>query len=368
MRGLNPAHRAPPTASIDSMARIHTGDEAHGWVPDGLGDGFEQLTLAGHDGEPATLVRYRGTSRRWWRKPAIGTDVLYVHGWSDYFFQRPLAEFWHRAGARFYALDLHGFGRSLRPGTVPGDAASLTDFDADITAALSAMGQPAHDDDPSSRATRRRLLLLGHSTGGLILSLWTTRHPGSVDAVVLNSPWLEFQASEIARRAMAPLLEAHARLLPHRALPGIDSGNYARTTSAELGGGWTYNPLWRPAKAFPLPPAFLAAVFAGQDQVAQGLGLELPVLVLLSDKSYLSPQWRDDAASADVAINVDRVAHRALSLGENVTIVRVPGAMHDIFLSPAPIRRRAYARTAAWTAGALRLGGPEAWAERVDGL
>lgn len=347
--------------------------DTRGWVPDVLGEGFEQLTLA-PGGAPATLVRYRGASRRWWRRPAVGTDVLYVHGWSDYFFQRPLAEFWHRAGARFYALDLHTFGRSLRPGQVSGDARDLADFDPDIGAALEAMGHrahagaPAHDAEPSSGGSRRRLLLLGHSTGGLVLSLWAARHPRAVDALILNSPWLEFQASEIARRAMTPLLEARARLLPNRALPEIDSGNYARAVSAALGGEWTYNAAWRPAKAFPLPPGFLAAVFAGQERVARGLGLDLPVLVMLSDRSYLAPQWRDDAASADVAINVDTVAHRALSLGENVTIVRVPGAMHDVFLSPAAVRQRAYARMAAWTTGALRLGGPDAWAGRVEGL
>lgn len=350
------------------------GRDAGGWVPDVLGDGFEQLTLEPDGGAPATLVRYRGTSRRWWRRPAVGTDVLYVHGWSDYFFQRPLAEFWHRAGARFYALDLHTFGRSLRPGQVPGDARDLADFDPDIAAALAVMGHgvgpggAAHDGAGPSGAGRRRLLLLGHSTGGLVLSLWAARHQGAVDALVLNSPWLEFQASEIARRAMTPLLEARARLLPKRALPEVDSGNYARTVSAELGGEWTYNAAWRPAKAFALPPALLAAVFAGQERVARGLGLDLPVLVLLSDRSYLAARWRDDAASADVAINVDTVAHRALSLGENVTIVRVPGAVHDVFLSSAPVRRRAYARMAAWTTGALRLGGPDAWAERVEGL
>lgn len=334
------------------------------WSPDVLGSGFDQRVLAPDGAPPSTLVRYRGSSRRWWRRPAVGTDVLYVHGWSDYFFQRPLAEFWHRAGARFHALDLHGFGRSLAPGQVPGEVASLKEYDPDIEAALAVMG---HGRDAADH-NRRRLLVLGHSTGGLILSLWAARNASRVDAVVLNSPWLEFQASEMARRAMAPLLGARARFFPHVPLPGIDPGHYARTVSAEHDGEWVYNAAWRPEKAFALPPAFLGAVFAGQERIARGLGLGLPVLVLLSDRSYLLPQWSPDAAAADVAINVDAVAHRALSLGENVTVVRIRGALHDVFLSPAEVRRRAYARMAAWTAGALRLGGPEAWAERVDGL
>src|SRR5690606_39929457 len=118
-------------------------------------------------------------------------DVLYVHGWSDYFFQKRLARFWTARGARFFALDLRKYGRSLRPGQTPGFITDLDEYDADIEAALAARGNTAG----------RRLVLLGHSTGGLILSLWAARHPRQVDALILNSPWLEFQLGA-ARAAM----------------------------------------------------------------------------------------------------------------------------------------------------------------------
>ena len=49
-------------------------------------------------------------------------------------------------------------------------------------------------------------MLLGHSTGGLVLSLWADRHPGVASAVVLNSPWLEFQLNAATRAAIAPVL------------------------------------------------------------------------------------------------------------------------------------------------------------------
>lgn len=38
--------------------------------------------------------------------------------------------------------------------------------------------------------TPRRLVLMGHSTGGLTLSRWVSRNPGRVSALILNSPWL----------------------------------------------------------------------------------------------------------------------------------------------------------------------------------
>src|SRR5690349_1668932 len=104
--------------------------EIGSWVPDVLGDEFEQFTLelADDDQGPvvATLVRALPASVGWWerlrgRMPLLhDVDVLYVHGWSDYFFQKRLARFWTSRGARFFALDLRKYGRSLRDGQTPG--------------------------------------------------------------------------------------------------------------------------------------------------------------------------------------------------------------------------------------------------------
>ena len=101
---------------------------AQEWSPDVLGEPFEQLTLPlkpDAEGEVvATLVRYAPPPHladlRLLRAVAADADVLYVHGWSDYFFQKELARFWHENGARFFAIDLRKSGRSLRPWQTPG--------------------------------------------------------------------------------------------------------------------------------------------------------------------------------------------------------------------------------------------------------
>jgi hypothetical protein len=84
---------------------------AGSWTPDILGAPFEQLTLElGEDAQGpvvATLVRSVPHRISALAAPLRDVDVLYVHGWSDYFFQRELAASWNRLGARFYALDLH---------------------------------------------------------------------------------------------------------------------------------------------------------------------------------------------------------------------------------------------------------------------
>lgn len=324
------------------------------WKPDVLGPDFEQLTLdLGTDSEgpvEATLVRYVPAPARasWFDRfratpppRAANTDVLYVHGWSDYFFQRHLAEYWRRQGARFYALDLRKYGRSLREGQTPGYIEDLATYDEDINAALAAMGHGAKHHE-------RKLLLLGHSTGGLVLSLWAARHPGRADAIVLNSPWLEYQLTAAMRAVVEPVLGLQKKIAPRGLLPNPDLGFYNRTLSKKRGGEWTFNETWRPEKAFSVRTAWLRAILAGHTQVATGLGIKTPILVLLSDRSLLTARWSERMREADVVIDVETTAVRAPKLGRRVSVVRIPHAMHDVFLSNRRARSTAFAEVTRW--------------------
>ncbi|MBM7503283.1 alpha/beta hydrolase [Agromyces aurantiacus] len=345
------------------------------WRPDVLGEGFEQLTLPlepDDEGEVvATLVRYRPPAeearpRRRWRWPwepesaptpppaASGCDVLYVHGWSDYFFNPELARFWADAGARFYALELRKYGRSLREWQTPGYVTDLRAYDEDIEAALAAIVReheaPEAEAEDVARPTRP-LILLGHSTGGLVFSLWAARNPGRAAALILNSPWLEFQLRGIGRQAISPVIEFGARVNPMRSLPNVDLGFYARSVAKELDGEWEYDHAWRPDRGFPVHPAWLTAILAGHATVAAGIDVGVPVLTLLSARSALLPRWDDAMLTSDIVLVVDDIARQSLKLGPEVAISRLDGALHDVFLSREPARAAAYAAISRWLGG-----------------
>ncbi|MFZ4893822.1 alpha/beta hydrolase [Plantibacter sp. Mn2098] len=332
-----------------------------GWQPDILGEGFQQRTLQLADdaeGEVvATLVRYRPPvfeqlGEYLLPNVADGVDVLYVHGWSDYFFQTHLATFWAGLGTRFYALDLRKYGRSLRDHQTPGYIEDLATYDEDIDAALEAMGHGASG--TGSSRSGRRLVLLGHSTGGLTLSLWAARHQHRVAALVLNSPWLEFQSRQLGRKTIAPLIQVGARIDPLAQLPVVDLGFYTRSVSKAMDGEWEYNDQWRPQHGFPLHPGWLHAILQGHATVEAGLNLAIPVLTLLSARSTLLPRWTEAMLHSDVALDVVGVAQRALDLGRLVTIVRLDGALHDVFLSEESVRKRASADITTWARAYLR--------------
>ena len=313
------------------------------WLPDLLGGRFAQRTLhLGSDDEGevvATVVRLLPSWPASWTGSLRDVDVLYVHGWSDYFFQTGLAQWWAERGARFYALDLRKYGRSLRPGQTPGYVSSLMEYDADIAAALSAMGR---GENPG-----RRLVLLGHSTGGLTLSLWAARHPAVASALVLNSPWLEFQAGAWGREALSPLVAARARWDPLGTHPVVDLGFYTRA-QREVGTLPDSPDGWRPERGFPTRPGCLKAVLDGHDTVARGIEVGCPALVLLSKRSSSPLSWRPETIETDSVLVVDDIARAATRLGRLVTIARIEGALHDVFLSRQPARDESYRVMAEW--------------------
>ena len=312
---------------------------AHRWAPDILGAEFlaRTLPLAGDDeGDVvATLVKYVPAGGRF--------TVLYLHGWSDYFFQTELAAFWQGIGADFYALDLRKYGRSMREHQTPGYVEDLATYDEDISAALGVIAAESTAAD--------HLVLMGHSTGGLVASLWAHHHPGRLDGLVLNAPWLDVPGSTFLRTVSTPLVEQLARLQPKEPLPRVDPGFYGRTIAARR--EWEINEHWRPPYCLPVRPGWLRAILDAHADVAGGLHIDVPILAVMSAHSHISPIWSSDMDASDVVVDVGLVARRALELGPVVTVARVEGAVHDVVLSRQPARERAYGEMRRWARGYL---------------
>jgi alpha-beta hydrolase superfamily lysophospholipase len=311
------------------------------WQPDILGAGYQALTLDLPDDDEgpvvATLVRYRPDPEL---RPARA--ILYLHGWNDYFFQTGLAEFWHGLGAAFYALDLRKYGRSLRPHQSPNYVDDLAEYDEDLDAAVAAIREELGE--------HVKIMLMGHSAGGLVAVLWARRRPQGVAGLVLNTPWLELTGSTILRTLSMPLVHGLARTQPKAPLITTDPGFYARTLLARHGGEWEYDEALRPTPFFPIRPGWILAVLLGHAAVAHGLNLPMPILVAASDRTAIQPRWREEMRTSDTVLDVDLLARRAVLLGSVVTVVRIPDGLHDLTLSVAPARARFYAEVTRWSA------------------
>src|SRR5690625_2113789 len=100
---------------------------------DHLGPAYQRRTIAlGRDPEGpvvATLVRRRAPT-------PTGQAVLWLPGYSDYFFQTHVADFFTAGGRDFYALDPRKYGRSLRPYQTPNFCRSLTEYFPELDEAV----------------------------------------------------------------------------------------------------------------------------------------------------------------------------------------------------------------------------------------
>ncbi|ACQ78950.1 hydrolase alpha/beta fold family protein [Beutenbergia cavernae DSM 12333] len=317
------------------------------WGSDVLGPDYEARTLPlGEDAEGdvvTTLVRYRPEGRRPVRRPAFA--VLYVHGWTDYFLHTELGPMWAGLGGALYAVDLRKYGRSLRVHQTPGYTADLATYDDDLAAAIDAVA-----DDVGALP----LVIMAHSTGGLTVPLWAHRHPGRLAALVLVSPWLELQGSQLMRTLSGPVIREIARAQPLRPLPTVDPGFYHRTISADQDGEWPLVEAWRPEHGFPVRYGWLSAILAGHAQVAAGLRIDAPILLLRSARSFIAPVWDEEMRRSDVVLEVDVIAERALRLGPLVTVATIEDALHDVVLSPRPVRDAAYAVVGRWATAYIR--------------
>jgi alpha-beta hydrolase superfamily lysophospholipase len=303
------------------------------WSPDFL-DGYEATELPLPDVEPApgeptdvdlvaTLIRKSG--------PRVGARAaLYLHGWNDYFFQTHVADYMIDLGYDFYALDLRRYGRSLRPGQLRGFITDLDDYSLELDAAADLIGVD-HD----------RLLIMGHSTGGLIAALWAARNSDRLEGLILNSPWLDMQGSAIVRAVGAPVIDRLGSRTPTSIIRLPDLGFNARSMHISLGGEWDYDLTLKSTPGPPIRTGWLRAILLGHQKVAAGLAIGVPILVLASTTTDFSRRWHEGLRVVDSVLDVEQIAARAVRLGPHVTVVRIPEGLHDLTLSALHVRKHA---------------------------
>ncbi|HEX6967752.1 MAG TPA: alpha/beta hydrolase [Micromonosporaceae bacterium] len=303
-----------------------------------LGAPFESriIDLGCDDEGPvvATLVRRRP------EQPS-GRAVLYVHGFNDYFFQTHLAEFFTDRGWDFYAIDLRKYGRSLLPHQTPNFCRDLTDYFPELDAA-SEIIRTEHGN--------RTLLLMGHSTGGLLISIWAhaRRQDGIVDGLVLNSPFFDFNVPWVVRRPLLAVASSLARWLPYQAIRSGVRSVYGESLHVDHRGEWRYDLAWKPVDSFPVRLGWLAAIRRAQRQLHAGLAIPVPVLVGSAGRSLTTRDWHEAAMSADTVLDVEHMARWAPRLGRHVTIVRFEGGLHDLTLSRSAVRDRFFTELDRW--------------------
>jgi alpha-beta hydrolase superfamily lysophospholipase len=257
--------------------------------------------------------------------------VLYLHGFNDYFFQAHVAEQFHEKGYNFFALDLRKYGRSTLPHQTPNYCRSVTEYFEEIDRALEIIGE-------------NNVILLGHSTGGLIAGIYlnTGKYKDQIDKLILNSPFLEFNINFWQRMILLPLAGLVSFFFPYSARKKPFSHLYGASISEEKHGEWSYNTDWKPIRGFPAYFKWIYAINRAQKKLHIASNIDIPILILHSDSSSQPKKWNEIVLKTDMVLNIDHIQQFGRKLGNDVTFGEIPEAMHDVFLSKKEVREQAF--------------------------
>lgn len=310
------------------------------YQPDVLGNGFEQHTFVMSDDYHGRVV---STLVRKLAGDSVHSAVLYVHGYNDYFFQEEMAQRFIDWGYNFYAVDLRKYGRSLLPEQREFEARDMSEYYADIDSALSVV----------RREGNTRVILMGHSTGGLTTTLYcdARRDAMPVDALILNSPFFEWNYNSLFRNVLIPAVAFFGRIFPDLGLPDARKVSaYAMSLLKSYYGEWEFNTEWKRSKARGERFGWIRAIDKGHDVIHNMRDLPCPVLLMHSDKTIDAPEWTPEYQQGDAVLNVAHIAQYGTQIGRKVTEVTITDGMHDLVLSRIDVREEAYRAMYNWLA------------------
>lgn len=311
------------------------------WQPDTvLGHGYRMQYIeqpADYAGpERCTIVRKLAACH----KPRA--TVLYVHGYNDYFFQAEEGDRFVDSCYDFYALDLRKYGRSILPGQRKFQARSLKEYFPDIDSALTVI---ARDGRP-----HERIVLMGHSTGGLITSYYLTLNPQApVDALILNSPFLDWNFNGFMRKVAIPFVGFLSHIFPNMKISQGSESLYAESLLKKHHGEWEFNTAWKTEKPEKVEASWVNAISSAQKALrGKHPKIAVPILLLHSDNSVYGNEWNDSFMRGDAVLNVEHISKLGRELGTDVTEVEIPDGLHDLALSSPAVRAAFYDAVFSW--------------------
>ncbi len=307
------------------------------YYPDVLGGTFEKLTLKFSDDYEGAVI---STLIRRIAKKKSEKAILYIHGFNDYFFQKEMAITFNQHGYNFYALDLRKYGRSYLSHQKFNNIRSLDEYDEEIDLALQIL-KSEHNS---------QVILMGHSTGGLIATNYVVNHLNSIlfHGLICNSPFYEFNLNYLSRKVGVPILSLLGKYVPNISISGGFSEYYGYSLHKEKYGEWNYSLVWKPHVIPKVNLSFIKAIYQAQKNIRQNSTINVPTLVMHSDKSIYEKHWSEKFKEGDAVLNVNHIKKYATKLNGEITVCEIACGMHDLVLSIKPVRQRVYQHIFEW--------------------
>lgn len=268
-------------------------------------------------------------------------SILYIHGFNDYFFQEHIAEAFDKHGYDFHALDLRKYGRSKMEHQYLCYCKSLNEYYEEISISIKEIIKKGSES----------VILMGHSTGGLTISLYANDGPEkkSVSALILNSPFLEMNLPSGMVLGLKMLNLSLPYIAPFAKLKGAIPPGYGKSIHKDQNGEWEYNLDWKPTYGIIAYFAWFNAVMTGHKKLKNNSNILVPVLNMHSSRTMPRKNFKkEDFSTTDMVLDVEHIKKIGAKLGPNVTNLEVKDGIHDLFLSRKDVRDYAFSEMFKW--------------------
>ena len=136
-------------------------------------------------------------------------------------------------------------------------------FRSDIDTALTLIREEENTD----------IVLMAHSTGGLITSLYCEAHRNDlpVQGLILNSPFLDMNMNWFYEKILVPIVSAWGRWFKGTKISQGNSTAYAESLLKDHHGEWNYDTDLKFKVSPPVSSAWIRAIHRGHNQIHKGL-------------------------------------------------------------------------------------------------
>lgn len=302
---------------------------------DHLGDSFIARTFK----QPSPVIHT--TLVHHIANPDAEKAILYIHGYTDYFFQTGLAEYFISLGYRFYAIDLRGYGRSIRPYRPPTWCESISEYIDDLDLALATIKQDGIEET----------IILAHSTGALVAANYLAKKQllssldsngkqalSTVTGLIFNSPFLALPFSPQQIKWLKAPIKAIVSNFSWGKIKTNKPIVYTKSLHSRFEGEWDYRLDWKPANGFNLSFHWLNEIIRAQEWLATQT-LNIPTLLCRSEISTIGKKSVTDIQKGDGVLHVESMEEAAKNTFDNLTINLIPKGFHDLYLSKEPAQQ-----------------------------
>lgn len=302
------------------------------WNTDILGDNFESRHIKlndSYDGKAYSTIIRKKTQKK------SSRAVLYIHGFNDYFFQKEMGNRFTDSVFNFYAIDLRRHGRSWNNSQHPCDIRNVEDYFEEIDSAVNIILADGCSD----------ITLIGHSTGGLTVSLYAALHNDRhhINRIILNSPFLEWNKNSFYRNFLIPLVGFWSNFSKDTKINQGNCDGYSQSLLKDYHGEWEYNCEWKRPISPEVTSGWIKAIDSAQSKLMKNAHkIDIPILIMYSDKKIDNCSWSPEFQYADAVLDPEMIRKKSEKLGKKPLLICIENGMHDLILSSYPARESVY--------------------------